>query len=162
LASGKIISVLFLFLAFPALLLAVGAIPPAVPCNGCAFSSPVPAQTLGYPTTDGNIYWEGGFETGDLSQWWPVGYGSGPTYGTATVETNLVRWGKYAVQFSVRPPGDNSTPNRQEIAASAAQTGSTVESKDYYYSWSTYIPSVPNLVNGWPSAGWTNVGQWLS
>lgn len=118
--------------------------------------SPTPTST---PANYGNILWRGDFETGDLSQWAGIHTGSAwLSDSSINVVTSPVRQGKYAAQFT-----DNTNPygnsfDRAELSSTQATTGG-YNGQDWYYSWSTYLPSNPNLKTGW--ADWTNLMQWM-
>jgi Polysaccharide lyase len=131
------------------------------PASTPAISSPagqstVSATALGYPATDGHIYWTGDFETGDTSQW--NGVHAGGNWGNSSMEvvTAPVRWGKYAGKFTV----EKGSPalSRAELSASQAQTGG-YSGQQWYYSWSTYVPSNPNATSPW--GYWADITQWM-
>jgi hypothetical protein len=134
-----------------------------VPPAGQPYSTPVPATALGYPATDGDIRWDGGFETGDFSQYWLENWGDldGGGWGNSsgTLVTSPVRHGTYSLKMTVNPPDSSGAANRGQITTTNAQIGAT-EGNSFYYSFSLYIPSQPNRASGWPS--WTNISQWFA
>jgi hypothetical protein len=121
----------------------------------------VTAQSLGYPVEDGNIYWVGDFETGDLSQWAGVhvgrAWGSDSSINVVT-SPSPVRQGKYAAQLTVNTNPYGQSYDRAELTATRDNTGG-YEGQEWYYSWSVYLPSNPDLTTGWPD--WTNLMQWM-
>jgi phosphatidylinositol-3-phosphatase len=117
---------------------------------------PTPTPTV---SNYGNIYWRGDFETGDLSQWAGVHFGSAwDSDSSINVDTSPVRQGNYAAQFTVNTNPYGNPSDRAELSATQANTGGYA-GQDWYYSWSTYLPSHPNLTTGW--ADWTNLMQWM-
>ena len=117
---------------------------------------PTPATTMGYPASDGHIYWSGDFETGDTSQW--DGVHTGGKWGNSSIKTvtSPVRWGKYAGKFTVY--GGGKYADRAEISASQQQTGG-YPGQEWYYSWSTYVPSIPNATSPWGFHA--DITQWM-
>ena len=107
--------------------------------------------------SDGNIYWRGDFETGDFSNWAGVHQGSSwDSNSTAGIVTSPVPPGyHYAAKLTVIPNGNESA--RVELSATQADTGG-YDGQEWYYSWSTYVPSVPNVASGWAQ---TNITQWM-
>lgn len=124
------------------------------------FLAPQPQQTQqhaagnGYPASDGHILWDGGFETGDTSQW---SIHAGGHWGDSTVEvvTTPVRYGKYAVKLTLHPGSGNV---RAEITASRANTGG-YPGQAWYYSFSVYFPASPDQTTGWSE--WNDFTQWM-
>jgi hypothetical protein len=134
-----------------------------VPPAGEPYSTPVPATSLGYPASDGDVRWDGGFETGDFSQYWLENWGDldGGGWGNSsgTLVTSPVRHGSYSLKMTVNPPDSSGAANRGQITTTNAQIGAT-EGNSFYYSFSLYIPSQPNRASGWPA--WTNISQWFA
>jgi len=123
-----------------------------------ATSSPTPTPTS-TTANYGNILWRGDFETGDLSQWAGVHTGSAWQSDSSIADvTSPVRQGKYAAQFTVNTNPYGNSFDRAELSSTQANTGG-YPGQDWYYSWSTYLPSNPNLTTGW--ADWTNLMQWM-
>ncbi|SRR6266852_875193 len=105
----------------------------------------------------GTKYWVVDYETGDLTQWSEVH--AGGTWGNSSVKvvTSPVRYGKYAVKFTVNAGGAGDA-QRAEVSATQQQTGGYA-GEEWYYSWSILVPSVPNGTTGW--AEWTLITQWM-
>lgn len=108
----------------------------------------------GYPATDGRIMWEGGWETGDTSQW---AIHAGGNWGDSTVEvvTDPVRYGRYAGKLTLNPGEGNV---RAEISSTQRNTGGYA-GQDWYYSFSIYFPSDPDKSVKW--SNWNDVTQWM-
>lgn len=104
----------------------------------------------------GNVYWTVDYETGNLSQWNAINTGGSWGNSSIQVVTNPVRQGKYAAKFTLT--GGNGAHVRAETEATQAQTGGYA-GQDWYYSWSMYAPSNPNIQTGW--ADWNLVTQWM-
>ncbi len=104
----------------------------------------------------GNVYWTVDYETGNLSQWNAINTGGSWGNSSIQVVTNPVRQGKYAAKFTLT--GGNGAHVRAETEATQAQTGG-YEGQNWYYSWSIYAPSNPNIQTGW--ADWNLVTQWM-
>jgi hypothetical protein len=100
----------------------------------------------------GTVYWSADYETGDLSQWSQVHAGGAWGNSSVKVVTSPVRHGKYAAKFTL------NAGKRAEVSANQRQTGG-YPGEEWYYSWSTLIPSVPNAATGW--AEWTLITQWM-
>ena len=104
----------------------------------------------------GTVYWSADYETGNLGQWSQVHAGGAWGDSSVKVVTSPVRHGKYAAKFTVNASG--GAPQRAEVSANQRQTGG-YPGEEWYYSWSTLIPSVPNATTGW--AEWTVITQWM-
>ncbi len=111
-----------------------------------------PASAATPFSTYGHIYWKVDYETGDLSQWQAVDTSGG----TIGIVTHPVHTGKYAAKFTLK--GGNGGEVRVETTATQEQTGG-YEGQAWYYSWSMYIPAVPNQTTGW--ADWNLITQWM-
>jgi hypothetical protein len=126
-----------------------------------ATSTPAPTSTHASTPTPtvaggGHTYWTADYESGDLSQWASIHTGSAwGSNSSITVVTSPapVRQGTYSAKFVV------ASGDRAEATATQANTGGYAN-QDWYYSWSTYIPSVPNAANGWSTA-WNSIIQWM-
>lgn len=85
--------------------------------------------------------WTGDFETGNLSQW----RGSqAKEQSRITLQTKIVRQGRTAARFEVRP-GDNNVAGsgsgeRAETLIDSSTTDG-VEGREQYWAWSTYFPA---------------------
>src|SRR5688500_14830349 len=84
-----------------------------------------------------SISWRGDFETGNLSQWNLVPQATDPS--RATVQTSVVRQGRYATRIEVRP-GDNNVAGsgsgeRTDLLISRATTQG-YEGNEAYWAWS--------------------------
>src|SRR5579885_745302 len=114
------------------------------------------AQTVpsGYPASDGQILWDGDWETGDTSQW-SIHAGGSWGNSTVTVVTSPVRYGKYAGKLTLNPGSGNV---RAEITSSQADTGG-YPGQAWYYSFSAYFPSNPDASTGW--SDWNDFTQWM-
>jgi hypothetical protein len=93
----------------------------------------------GVARSSDSVAWRADYETADFSQW----SGVHPPWRTerASIVTSPVRSGRYAARFEVRA-GD-SVPSGGELSqayADAPFVGAR-EGEDWYYAWSTYIPS---------------------
>lgn len=109
---------------------------------------------------DGKLLWVGDFETGDFSQW-QVGKGGiqQKTAGRATVVADVVRQGRYAARFEVRP-GDNNVSGsgddgeRCELMIPAELSGGAAEGDEAWYALSARMdtPRSPD--------GWNTLVQW--
>jgi hypothetical protein len=73
------------------------------------------------------------------------------------VQSSLVRQGRYAARLEVNE--GSQSPQRAEISQTSFALADASEGKEWYYSFSHYIPSTPNKGNPWN--GWTNVMQWM-
>ncbi|MBE3561638.1 MAG: heparin lyase I family protein [Ktedonobacteraceae bacterium] len=110
-----------------------------------------------YAASDGQILWTGDWESDNSSQW--AGVHTGGKWGNSSVDivTSPVRQGKYAAKFTVNPGGSGEN-ERAEVSATQQMTGGYA-GQEWYYSWSTYIPSNPNKATGW--GPWTDITQWM-
>jgi hypothetical protein len=118
-------------------------------------ATPTPAPTRG--SFYGNILWSGDFETGDFSQWGATHQGGSWGNSTAVIESYLTSQGRYAARLEV-DEGPQS-PQRAEISQTSFAYADASEGKEWYYTFSHYIPTSPNQGNPWN--GWTNVMQWM-
>lgn len=89
-----------------------------------------------------SISWRGDFETGNLSQWNLGLQAKDPS--RATVQTSVVRQGRYATRIEVRP-GDNNVAGsgsgeRTDLLISRATTQG-YEGNEAYWAWSVFFPS---------------------
>jgi Polysaccharide lyase/Bacterial Ig domain len=87
------------------------------------------------------ITWRGDFETNSLSQWAHL-QAKDPS--RVTMRSDIVRQGRYAARFEVRP-GDNNvagsgTGERTQVYIGSSTTDAA-EGREQYWAWSTYIPS---------------------
>jgi len=107
-----------------------------------------------YPTTDGHILWEAGWETGNASQW---SIHAGGHWGESRVDvvTCPVRYGKYAGKLTLNPGSGNV---RAEISATQQHTGG-YPGQAWYYSFSVYFPSKPDQSTAW--SDWNDFTQWM-
>ena len=96
--------------------------------------------------------WGGDFETGNLSQWRAL-QAKDPS--RVTIQSKVVRQGRYAARFEVRPGDSNvagsGTGERTHVYIGTATTDS-VEGREQYWAWSTYIP--PDFTA--PMGGWNS------
>ncbi len=112
--------------------------------------TPAPTQTLTpVPTDSPDIFWQAGFETGDISEWTAHGdwlrQGNTATY---QVQTKIVKSGEYAVQLTI----DTSSGSSQ---AAYLFYWDQLPNAAYYSAW-YYIPA--NI----DTEDWWNVMQWKS
>jgi hypothetical protein len=171
LARKRLLGLLFLGLLSIALLLTILTTQQKqeIRQHAAGVASPIPTRSVtqiptgsvrqnSYPASDGHIYWTGDFGTGDTSQWTEVHTGGkwGPSSIQVVTFPEPVRWGKYAGKFTVRGGGGDSS--RAEITASQAMTGGYA-GQEWFYSWSTYVPSNPNATSPWNF--WANITQWM-
>jgi hypothetical protein len=123
------------------------------PCSTTTTGTPSPMQCPTQPFC-------GDFETGDYSQWWLHQWSINPdpsqgytnsNVGSSelTVESSLVRQGRYAGMFQVFPHSGPSANDRAEIVASQSQSGG-YPGQEWYYGWWTYFPG--------PSQDWWHQG----
>lgn len=114
------------------------------------------AAGTGYPPGDGNILWNGDWETGDTSQW-SIHAGGHWGNSSVTVVTSPVRQGTYAGKLTLNPTSGASSA-RAEISSSQQNTGG-YPGQEWYYSWSAYFPSNPDKTTGWGQ--WNDFTQWM-
>jgi hypothetical protein len=85
--------------------------------------------------------WRGDFETGNLSQWTAA---QAKEQSRITVQSNVVRQGRYAARFEVRPGDSNvagsGSGERAEVFISPSTTNG-VEGQEQYWAWSTFFPA---------------------
>lgn len=98
------------------------------------------------------ITWRGDFETGNLSQWAAL-QAKDPS--RVTIQSDVVRQGRYAARFEVRP-GDNNVAGsgsgeRAHLYIGNSTTGG-VDGQEQYWAWSTYFPSDFDA----PMGGWNS------
>jgi hypothetical protein len=112
------------------------------------------APDLGAPpdlTPPEALAWVGDYETADLTQWHAVQQ-MGTDRTTFVTAPLPVRQGSYALRYELRS-GDQplvgccSGTERVETLLDVAGTGGT-EAADWYFAWSTLVPSDPNVANG--------------
>ena len=115
------------------------------------------AAGSGYPASEGHIYWDGGWETGDTSQWADCCHVGGH-WGNSSIHivTSPVRWGTYAAKLTLNPSSKSDA--RAEISASQEETGGYT-GQEWFYSFSVYFPSNPDQTTGWDD--WNNFTQWM-
>jgi hypothetical protein len=118
-----------------------------------AASTPAPSTGSYY----GNVLWSADFESGDFSQWPNVHQGGSWGNSTASIVSAPARQGTYAAKLEVDPGSQN--PQRVELSQGNFDQADAREGKEWFYSFSHYVPSVPNQGGSW--TGWTNVMQWM-
>jgi polysaccharide lyase-like protein/Big-like domain-containing protein len=96
------------------------------------------------------ITWRGDFEPGNFSQWTAV-QAKDPS--RVTIQSDVVRQGRYATRFEVRP-GDNNVAGSGTGERAQVYIGNVLtdwaEGREQYWAWSTYIP--PDFAA--PMGGW--------
>jgi hypothetical protein len=98
----------------------------------------------------GSPQWSGDFETGDLSQWRGL-QAKDPS--RVTLESDVVRQGRFAARFEVRPGDNNVAGSGSGERADLLIHNSTtegVEGSEQYWAWSTYFPADFDA----PMGGW--------
>ena len=94
-----------------------------------------------------NYLFTGDFETGDFSQWHQVNYIESYQPKRIQLVSDIVRQGRYAARFEVRPGDKTSSGNSYSAGASGERAeiaqhwgGVEAEGESYYYSFSMYLP----------------------
>ena len=128
---------------------------PALRCALLAASFFLVVLSLGSATRAGERRaWTGDFESGNLAQWDGV---QEVGAGRVSVEHTVVRQGRYAARFEVRP-GDRWAGQDSERAEILKGEGE-IAGDESYWAWSTYFPA--SFVSD-PNAGFQMFTQWHS
>ena len=105
------------------------------PAHSALVTLKAPSQPPNAPKS-----FRGDWETGDFSQWRQIQYKTGGVLrDQVALESDVVRQGRYAVRFTVRPGDRYSTTGgeRSEVWWMSRESSG----QDYWYGWSTLFPT---------------------
>lgn len=93
-------------------------------------------------TAQANVVFDGGFETGNYSQWSEVEWNMArPLNEQFEIVTDIVRDGNYAAKMTVHDGDEFMHTGGERVQLERPDAYNEGEGDEYWYSWSTYFPS---------------------
>jgi hypothetical protein len=114
-----------------------------------------------YNTASANVVFDGGFETGNHSQWSDLSWNlDRPEAEQFEIVTDIVREGTYAAKMTVHDGDEFLDTGGERVQLERPDAYNEHEGDEYWYSWSTYFPSDwQNLTNA-PDNDWLLIADW--
>jgi len=111
--------------------------------------------------TKAEVVFDGGFETGDHSQWAELNWNlDRPESEQFEIVTDIVRRGVYAAKMTVHDGDEFLETGGERVQLERPDAYNENEGDEYWYSWSTFFPSDwQNLTNA-PDDDWLLIADW--
>ncbi len=119
--------------------------------------------TLGilYSNTSADVVFDGGFETGDHSQWADIGWNQDrPESEQFEIVTDIVRRGTYAAKMTVHDGDEFLDTGGERVQLERPDTYDENEGDEYWYQWSTFFPADWQNLTGAPDSDWLLIADW--
>jgi len=108
-----------------------------------------------------NVMFNGGFETGDHSQWsdlsWNLDRAENEQF---EIVTDIVRDGTYAAKMTVHDGDEFLNTGGERVQLERPNAFDEHEGDEYWYSWSTFFPSDWQNLTGAPDDDWLIIADW--